>query len=173
MNLCLPPLTREPLDILESALHDAQEEIETLKAELHHIKKQRTSTALISLRSSVPCQPEESVAWILEENTAPELYTLSRGADSILITEGGLYQVNVRISTTCSADEAVVAVIIDDDFVSRSFLPYEENGYKSTTLIHDILRIPADSVVAVQVRGSDNETDVSQGSNQLSIVKLN
>lgn len=167
------PLARDPLDIVETSLHDAQEEIQELKAEVERLKSRSMVVPFISLHSAAPYAVNQFITWTLpaHQNSAPELFVVTAAANSTVeVAKEGVYQVNVRMSTNSSNNGNTLNVCVNG--VSTTQLFYgNANGDNMSYSMNDLLHIPAGGKIQVQMSGNNQNTFAGVHT-QMSIVKL-
>lgn len=164
-NFDLLPVAREQLDILESLLRDAYDEINDLKNQL----SQRAATPLISLRSSTACSNSRNVLWDQPyNNTHPKYFELSRHRTTICVKQAGVYQVNVRL--TGNGQHQAVSLRSNGTVIASTTFSHNITA-NITTAINDIFNLEAESRLQVLYAGN-GATTTDPTFSQFSIIKL-
>jgi hypothetical protein len=170
------PVAREPIDVLESTLHEAQEDIADLRAENALLREEIDAlrsmrTGFISLRSSIACGNKQPMSWnVLVRNSSPNLYEVMDNNNSIRIHAEGVYQVFVRVTCPEASGNRKLQLQVNNTTVAKV---YDGNniGYKTTVYMNDIVVIPHDAVLRI-IHSSNSNTMAAEMSNQWSIVRL-
>jgi hypothetical protein len=161
------PIRREKIDVVESVLHDTQDEVQKLTEDIENLKLQKTQppkTRLISLNSTFATKVNTFVKWNnLEHNSADDLYTLSENQITITVEQEGLYQVYVRLISNDSSGNKLHSIY---DNVNRYTALYvngspvafcycgQNTGNNSTTILNKVIFLGENSTVQVYHAGN-------------------
>ena len=107
----------EKVDILEAKLRDATDEIELLRAQIKH----RLVPAFLSISSNTACANQQMVVWNASSplEIATSHFQLSADKTTVIILETGVYQVNVRLAGTNTANTQSMGLQVNDNEVAQ------------------------------------------------------
>lgn len=161
------PVAREQLDILESLLRDAHDEINDLKSQLN----QSRPISLISCRSSTSCANGSYVTWNPSyNNTDQNCFEHLPDRTVIRVKQAGIYQVCIRLTNNDSGGSRVLSLFSNGVAVAHAYCG-QNTGYYNTVSINDIVNLEAGS--QLQVRHTGNQTTYADPMySQFSIIKL-
>lgn len=162
----LLPLAREHIDILETALRDAEDEILRLKTKL----KSSTSNPFISLRTT-NYTANTNVNWnVLEHNSAPAIFVRSENQLTVQVKAAGFYHVNVRITSSDSGGAREVRVMKNNQVIANSCNGFN-TGHNGSVHINDILQLNMNDEIYVFFVSNRNMTEI-QTLHQFWIMKI-
>eukprot|EP01033_Poteriospumella_lacustris_P012572 gene12571-8992_t len=123
-------LERKHIDVLESSLNDARDEIAVLRDEVEKMRTEnvllRKPIALISLRTDVTSPPDSVIPWTIVhasiEDPAKTVFSRSEDNKYVLIHQPGVYEVQARIVTDDSGEDGTLEVQLNDATVSEKYL---------------------------------------------------
>ena len=167
------PVARESVDVLESLLHDAQDEITALTEQVRQLEATKTKSqpVLISLRSSTASSYNDYVTWNLEEhNTDTECFERAANQQSVTVKKRGFYQISVRLTDNSSNGNSYTAVYINGAAPAHAYCG-QNTGYLNSITINDIFLLEANAVV--QIFNSSNANTCASGPASIfTILKL-
>lgn len=167
----LLPVAREQFDVLESALRDAQEEIERLKRENIALKARVFHPAVISLRSTSACTNGGVVTWnITERNTDSDLFLVQPTHQGVQITTAGLYQVSVRVTSTDGTGNRNVQLRVNGAVVAQAWNGFN-TGYNGSIQIGEMIVVKENAVISVNFNFG-NAFNTTQYTNHLWIMRI-
>lgn len=162
------PLAREQLDILESLLRDAQDEINDLRKQL----VAATITPVISLRSSTACANGSYVTWNAPEvNTRTDIFEQSADRTTITVNVAGVYQICARLTAPDSSGARRMDINVNGSRVAHVHSGHN-TGYQNTAVINDVVNLAAGSRVQVYHNSGNANTNADPLTSEFSIIKL-
>ena len=167
----LLPVAREHIDILETALRDAEDEIEKLKRENASLKARVYHPAVIALRSTVACTNGGYMTWnVLERNLAPDIFVLQPNQQNIQVKAAGLYQISVRATSTDNTGGRYIRLLVNNAIISQSQDGFN-TGFNGTVQLVDMINLNENAMLSV-VFGIGTAFVNAQYSNQFWIMKI-
>lgn len=159
-------LERKHIDVLESSLNDAKDEIATLRDEVERLRTEnellQKPTSMISLRTNVLSPPNSVIPWttIHASIEDPEETIFSRSEDNkyVLVHQPGIYEVQARIVTNESRGNRTLEVRLNDVTVSMTYMG-TNTGLWSTIQLRDFVKVEGEAPVRLSV--------IWTGSNQM------
>lgn len=162
----LLPLAREHIDILETALRDAEDEIVRLKTKL----RLSAPNPFISLRTT-NYNNNATVTWnVLEHNSAPTIFVRSENQLTVQVKATGFYHVNVRITSPDSGGSREVRVMKNKQVIANSFNGFN-TGHNGSVHINDIIQLNMNDEIYVHHVSNHSMTNI-QSLHQFWIMKI-
>ena len=167
------PVARESVDVLESLLHDAQEEITALTEKVHQLEAlgDKSKPTFISLRSSSASAYGGAVTWnLLEHNTDTDCFERAANLQSVSVKKRGYYQISVRLTDNSSSGNRCTTVNINGAALAQAYCG-QNTGYYNSVSINDVFLLEANAVVQVY-HNSNTNTYASGPASIFTILKL-
>lgn len=143
------PLARVRLDVLESSLRDAHDDIHILQTRKLPVISLRMSNDIICDNTNEfepSIIPWETIVY----NSSPSLFTLSDDCRSITVSESGAYIVNVRLTSGTRSIGFSILVNGKDEAELR---PYTATKSFQPATLNDVFVLNANDVVSVRIFG--------------------
>mmetsp|Transcript_1756 Transcript_1756/g.3609 ORF Transcript_1756/g.3609 Transcript_1756/m.3609 type:complete len:304 (+) Transcript_1756:55-966(+) len=164
----LLPVGLEKVDMLEAKVRDAQEEIESLRAQL----AAGSAPAYLSISSATACGSQQMVAW---DAAAPVVipashFELSADKQRVTVLKDGVYQVYVRLSGTNNTNGQALGLQVNGVEVAQC--TQSDNGsHQNTPQIHEWMSLKANDTLQVRCGANSNSLAVANA-NRFTMVYL-
>jgi len=175
----LLPLGRDPLDVVEAQLHDAQDEIMSLKGEIKALNEKvvalentKPLSKRIALRSTSSTSNNAFMSWDQEDHCSDAvLFVKAANHQTITVALEGLYLVNIRVCANDSGNTGNIQLLVDGNLVAQCWSS-NPNAYYQNMIINDIIQLAAGATVQVRSVSNQGSTMEQVATNSLSIIKL-
>jgi hypothetical protein len=149
----LLPVGLEKVDMLEAKVRDAQEEIESLRAQLAG----RSAPAHLSISSSTACGNQQMVAW---NAAAPVVITashfeLSADKKQVSVLQDGVYLIDVRLAGTNNGNGNSLGIMVNAVVVAQC-VQSDATNHQNTAQIHELIRLKANDTLQVRCGAASN-----------------
>jgi hypothetical protein len=164
------PVAREQMDVMESLLRDAQDEIAELKAELN--QRQYPALEVIYLRSSTACEIDQYVQWDVPRTPPSDGYfeLVSSDRRSIIVKQEGIYQISARLTNSDSSGSCTLQLHLNGQVVAQAYCG-QETGYNNSVSLTEIIQLDPNS--RLQIYHTGNEPSYAEPTfSHFSVVKL-
>jgi hypothetical protein len=167
----LLPVELNKVDVLEAKLRDADEAITKLNSCVQKLTVS-SSPPMLSISSKTATAHGEMVRWDAE---APKLFTeshfaLSADFTQVTVSQGGLYQINVRVAGTNNGNGYNLGLQVNGADVAVCFQS-EANNHQNTAQIFELLPLKVNDVL--QVRCGFNYKSLAEAqANRFTILYL-
>lgn len=163
-------LERKHIDVLESSLNDAKDEIAVLRDEVEKLRTENVllqkSTAMISLRTDVPSPPNSVIPWTIVHASIedPKKTVFSRSEDNkyVLIHQPGVYEVQARIVTNESSGNRALEVQLNDATVCMTYMG-SNTGHWSAIQLRDFVKVEGEDPSRLSVKWTGNNQMLGNG----------
>jgi hypothetical protein len=163
---------RESIDILETQLRDAEEEIERLKREIQKLKEIRSNEFIVLRAANVnrlAARQHAVVSWNnLVHNSSPRVFQVSANYQQVLILSDGFYQVSCRLTNPGSSGNRNMSVRVNGIEVANSYNGVD-TGYTGSVSICDIIPFKANDNLTVYVYSDHDSFTETQSSNHFKV----
>mmetsp|Transcript_1755 Transcript_1755/g.3607 ORF Transcript_1755/g.3607 Transcript_1755/m.3607 type:complete len:304 (+) Transcript_1755:55-966(+) len=164
----LLPVGLEKVDMLEAKVRDAQEEIESLRAQL----AAGSAPAYLSISSATACANQQMVTW---DAAAPVAITashfeLSADKKQVTVLKEGLYQVNVRLAGTNYSNTQSLGLQVNAVEVAQC-TQSDANGHQNSPQLHELMILKANDTLQVRCGANSNSLAVANA-NRFTMVYL-
>lgn len=179
-------LERNHIDVLESSLNDARDEIAVLRDEVERLRTENAllqkPIAMISLRTDVLSPPDSVIPWTIVHASIedPKKTVFSRSEDNkyVLIHQPGIYEVQARIVTNESSGNRALEVQLNDATVSMTYMGAMK-AYYSAIQLRDFVKVEGEVPSRLSVKWTGNNQMCNDGNDRamenathFSIVRL-
>mmetsp|Transcript_22082 Transcript_22082/g.49089 ORF Transcript_22082/g.49089 Transcript_22082/m.49089 type:complete len:304 (+) Transcript_22082:61-972(+) len=164
----LLPVGLEKVDMLEAKVRDAQEEIESLRAQL----AAGSAPAYLSISSATACGSQQMVAW---DAAAPVVipashFELSADKKQVTVLKEGLYQVNVRLAGTNYSNTQSLGLQVNAVEVAQC-TQSDANGHQNSPQLHELMILKANDTLQVRC-GADGHSQAVAEANRFTMLYL-
>ncbi|KAJ1427783.1 hypothetical protein B484DRAFT_450172 [Ochromonadaceae sp. CCMP2298] len=164
----LLPVGLEKVDMLEAKVRDAQEEIESLRAQL----AAGSAPAYLSISSATACANQQMVTW---DAAAPVAITashfeLSADKKQVTVLKEGLYQVNVRLAGTNYSNTQSLGLQVNAVEVAQC-TQSDANGHQNSPQLHELMILKANDTLQVRC-GADGHSQAVAEANRFTMLYL-
>lgn len=148
------PIALDKIDIVQAQLADAHDEIVELKEEISILKKYSRDRVYLSLSSIHACPPNQYVNWNCDENSKKVVrYFKLLEANTIVVVQSGLYQINVRLTANNSQNDSGFHLLLNGETISET-MNCNANGWHHTSNIQEIVELREGSKLNVRFMGN-------------------
>jgi len=159
----LLPVALEKVDLLESRLRDAHDEIEALRA--------GSAASYLSISSKTSCAHNQMVSWDGDGPIASAShYKVSEDFKQVTILKPGVYQINVRLSGSNNSSGQCLGLQLNGVDMANCFQS-DGSCYQNTAQIHEIVLLKTGDVLQVRC-GSYSSSLATQAANRFTMLFL-
>jgi hypothetical protein len=154
-------VNREQVDVLETALHEAREEIAQLSNSVSSLMEQAANayrqleqkkTLICVFRSSTATNSNGFVSWNKTEINTLEA-TLN--AHKVVIPKSGLYQIHVRLTMQDSSGTGSIYLNVKEELVAESICGFN-TGYNCSRNLTEFLQLKEGDSLCVGIKSNHN-----------------
>jgi hypothetical protein len=169
----LLPVGLEKVDVLEAQMRDMQEECTQLREQVAELLELPRNIAFLSVSSVTACPQGQVVTW---DAPAPREMTTSHfdlSADYNLVTirVAGVYQVQVRLAVTSSANSQQSITIILNSVNVAACTQSDASSHQNTPQLFEMMRLQVEDKLQIRCDASQGSLNVALA-NRLTIVCL-
>ena len=172
----LLPVGLKKTDILESKVKDLQEENALLREEVDTLKDSERRNCLcqayMSLSSSIATSNNNMISWNDEpRDISVSHFNLSDDCTEVAIEVTGVYQVQVRLAVSNSANGNQSMFLMVNSVNLAGCTQSNNNGYQNTPQLFEILRLRKGDILGVKCFANNNSLAVALA-NRFTILYL-
>ena len=172
----LLPVGLKKTDILESKVKDLQEENALLREEVDTLKDSERRNCLcqayMSLSSSIATSNNNMISWNDEpRDISVSHFNLSDDCTEVAIEVTGVYQVQVRLAVSNSANGQQSMILMVNSVNLAGCTQSDNNCYQNTPQLFEILRLRKGDILGVKCFANNNSLAVALA-NRFTILYL-